>query len=173
MRARLEAMSVGKGLAETVRFLGAIPDGDLPAYYQAADLFVLPTLALEGFGLATLEALACGTPCRHARWRDAGSSVPWSRASSRGTSRERPSPRPFAEPLRIACLTWRCGGAAELRRARTSRGNCTSSGTRPLRRMPRVVKGALRCSAICPEKSGPCPPWASPSASRTRWRTLP
>jgi glycosyltransferase involved in cell wall biosynthesis len=31
-------------------------------YYQAADFFVLPTLDLEGFGLVTLEALACGTP---------------------------------------------------------------------------------------------------------------
>jgi glycosyltransferase involved in cell wall biosynthesis len=45
-----------------VRFLGAIPEDLLPSYYQAADIFVLPTLELEGFGLATLEALACGTP---------------------------------------------------------------------------------------------------------------
>src|SRR5206468_2298455 len=30
--------------------------------YASADLFVLPTQALEGFGLVTLEALACGTP---------------------------------------------------------------------------------------------------------------
>jgi glycosyltransferase involved in cell wall biosynthesis len=62
LRARLEALSAEKGLGDTVTFLGAIPDEELPAYYQAADLFVLPTLALEGFGLATLEALACGTP---------------------------------------------------------------------------------------------------------------
>jgi glycosyltransferase involved in cell wall biosynthesis len=62
LRDRLEALSAAKGLRETVKFLGAISEADLPAYYQAADLFVLPTLALEGFGLATLEALACGTP---------------------------------------------------------------------------------------------------------------
>ena len=31
-------------------------------YYQAADLFVLPTATLEGFGLIMLESLACGTP---------------------------------------------------------------------------------------------------------------
>jgi glycosyltransferase involved in cell wall biosynthesis len=45
-----------------VRMLGFIPDEHLADYYQAADLFVLPTAALEGFGLVTLEALACGTP---------------------------------------------------------------------------------------------------------------
>ena len=42
--------------------LGFIPDTDLPTYYQAADLFVLPTLALEGFGLVTTEALSSGLP---------------------------------------------------------------------------------------------------------------
>ena len=31
-------------------------------HYQAADLTVVPTVALEGFGLVTVESLACGTP---------------------------------------------------------------------------------------------------------------
>lgn len=50
------------GLQDSVCLLGFIPDDQLAAHYQAADLFVLPTLALEGFGLVTTEALACGTP---------------------------------------------------------------------------------------------------------------
>jgi glycosyltransferase involved in cell wall biosynthesis len=50
------------GVAERVCFAGFIPDDQLARYYQAADLVVLPSLALEGFGLITLEALACGTP---------------------------------------------------------------------------------------------------------------
>ncbi len=62
LREQLESVAGTMGLGENVRFLGAIPDDALPRYYQAADLFVLPTLALEGFGLVTLEALACGTP---------------------------------------------------------------------------------------------------------------
>lgn len=49
-------------LADHVRLIGFIPDDKLVSYYQAADLFVLPTVALEGFGLVTTEALACGVP---------------------------------------------------------------------------------------------------------------
>jgi len=46
--------------AERVRFLGAIPDGDLPGLYASATVFILPSLD-EGFGLPVLEAMASGT----------------------------------------------------------------------------------------------------------------
>ena len=49
------------GLADSVRFLGHVPQADLPALYSAAEVFVFPSL-YEGFGLPALEALACGTP---------------------------------------------------------------------------------------------------------------
>jgi glycosyltransferase involved in cell wall biosynthesis len=49
------------GLEGEVIFPGFVPDGDLPALYSAADLFVFPSL-YEGFGLPVLEAMACGTP---------------------------------------------------------------------------------------------------------------
>ncbi|HET7568460.1 MAG TPA: glycosyltransferase family 4 protein [Gaiellaceae bacterium] len=45
-----------------VRFAGKLSDDDLVAAYRAADVVVLPSRGLEGFGLAALEALACGTP---------------------------------------------------------------------------------------------------------------
>jgi glycosyltransferase involved in cell wall biosynthesis len=51
-----------RGLGDRVRLLGYVDDELLPEYYAASDLFVLPTLSLEGFGMVTLEALACGTP---------------------------------------------------------------------------------------------------------------
>ncbi len=51
-----------RGLERHVRLEGRIPDEMLPAAYRAADLTVVPTVALEGFGLITLESLACGTP---------------------------------------------------------------------------------------------------------------
>lgn len=49
-------------LKDHVRLPGFIPEDELPKYYQAADLVVMPTYELEGFGLVTIEALACGTP---------------------------------------------------------------------------------------------------------------
>jgi glycosyltransferase involved in cell wall biosynthesis/SAM-dependent methyltransferase len=62
LRSELEALVARLGLSEHVRFAGFVEEGVLPRCYQAADLFVLPTQALEGFGLVTVESLACGTP---------------------------------------------------------------------------------------------------------------
>jgi len=59
---RLRTQARQLNLETNVKFLGFIPEEKLPKYYQAADLFILPTMALEGFGLATIEALSCGTP---------------------------------------------------------------------------------------------------------------
>ncbi|WP_205709084.1 glycosyltransferase [Kineococcus siccus] len=50
------------GLGESVRLLGRIDEDDLVAHFRAADVCVMPSLALEGFGLTAVEALACGTP---------------------------------------------------------------------------------------------------------------
>ncbi len=51
-----------RGLDEVVKFAGYISDEQLPLLYRAADTFVVPTQAFEGFGLVVVEALACGTP---------------------------------------------------------------------------------------------------------------
>ncbi len=58
----LKALVSSLGLKKHVTFIGYIDEEKLPLYYQAADVFVLPTKDLEGFGLVTIEALACGTP---------------------------------------------------------------------------------------------------------------
>ncbi|MBI4572392.1 MAG: glycosyltransferase family 4 protein [candidate division NC10 bacterium] len=62
LRQELESLAASLDLRGHVRFLGYVLEAHLPLYYQVADLFVLPTRELEGFGLATVEALACGTP---------------------------------------------------------------------------------------------------------------
>jgi hypothetical protein len=49
------------GITESVRFLGSVPEEDLPTLYSGATLFVFPSL-WEGFGLPVLEAMACGVP---------------------------------------------------------------------------------------------------------------
>ncbi len=56
-----QAKALGLG-ADRVRFLGRVDDSELPLYYSAADVSVVPTVALEGFGLVVLESLASGTP---------------------------------------------------------------------------------------------------------------
>lgn len=62
LRAKLEDRAAATPTAGRIRFLGRIPEEELPDRYGACDLFVLPTRSLEGFGMVTLEALACGVP---------------------------------------------------------------------------------------------------------------
>ncbi len=62
LRDALLALVDRLGLQNHVRLDGFIPEETLARYYQMADLFVLPSLDLEGFGMVTLEALACGLP---------------------------------------------------------------------------------------------------------------
>ena len=61
-RGLLENVARESGVAESVHFLGRMSDEQLVLAYQAADLFLLPTLALECFGIIILEALSFGCP---------------------------------------------------------------------------------------------------------------
>lgn len=64
---KLRSKVMRAGLSEQVRFLGALPNAELPAHYQDAAALVFPSLLgkqgqQEGMGLVPLEALACGCP---------------------------------------------------------------------------------------------------------------
>jgi glycosyltransferase involved in cell wall biosynthesis len=61
-RTHLEGQAAALNLQNYVRFLGYLPDDILPIAYQAADLTVVPSESLEGFGLILTESLASGTP---------------------------------------------------------------------------------------------------------------
>jgi rhamnosyl/mannosyltransferase len=59
----LRRQVIERGLQARVHFVGRASDEDLPAYYQAADLFVLPSVArTEAFGVVQVEAMAAGLP---------------------------------------------------------------------------------------------------------------
>lgn len=62
LRPRLQRLARSLEIEEQCSFLGYVPDTALPGLYATADLTVMPTRALEGFGLSTLESLASGTP---------------------------------------------------------------------------------------------------------------
>jgi glycosyltransferase involved in cell wall biosynthesis len=62
LKGELESRISSLGLGDRIRLMGFLPDSLLPAAYQAADFSVVPSTSLEGFGLTTLESLACGTP---------------------------------------------------------------------------------------------------------------
>jgi len=68
MRENWEKMAEEKGVKDKVLFVGYISDDELPKYYAMCDVFVMPSMELEergeveGFGIAFLEANACGKP---------------------------------------------------------------------------------------------------------------
>jgi glycosyltransferase involved in cell wall biosynthesis len=63
-----EYLDEAKRLAKTlhieqaVSFPGFVPNEETSGYYNAADIFVFPTLRLESFGIVIAEAMACGKP---------------------------------------------------------------------------------------------------------------
>ena len=62
---QLRSVTQELGLEDCVRFCGYVPDSDLPFYYRAADVHLMPSLNegdVEGFGISFVEAAACATP---------------------------------------------------------------------------------------------------------------
>jgi D-inositol-3-phosphate glycosyltransferase len=58
---RLKELSTWLGIDDVVRFTPPVLRVDLPHWYRAADLVIVPSYS-ESFGLVALEAQACGTP---------------------------------------------------------------------------------------------------------------
>jgi phosphatidylinositol alpha-1,6-mannosyltransferase len=68
MKEEWKKLAEEKEVEDKVIFIGYIPDEDLPKYYAMCDVFVMPSIEMkeegevEGFGIAFLEANACGKP---------------------------------------------------------------------------------------------------------------
>ncbi len=115
LRGELERQARDAGIADRISFAGAVPHDDLPVYYSAADVVVVPSY-YESFGLVAVEAMACGTPVVASRVGGLMSTVidgvngyliPWR------------CPGPFAEKLEVLIHN------PELR-ANFSRAACTT-----------------------------------------------
>ena len=63
LTAEWKALAQSLSMTDRIRFVGRIPDAELPFYYHACDVFCMPSVApAEAFGLVQLEAMACGKP---------------------------------------------------------------------------------------------------------------
>lgn len=58
---RLQTLSISLGLGDLIVFLGKQSQNQLPYYYSAAEVLIMPSY-YESFGMVALEAMACGTP---------------------------------------------------------------------------------------------------------------
>ncbi|HUF37983.1 MAG TPA: glycosyltransferase family 1 protein [Anaerolineales bacterium] len=106
-----------------VRFLGPVPDDDLPALYSACRLFIFPSV-YEGFGLPVVEALACGAAVACSNTSSlpevGGDAVryfdPLDSGSIRGTIAEAldAAPDPDASVRRASRFSWEATAAATL-----------------------------------------------------------
>ncbi len=59
----LKKLAADLGMKESVIFRGQIKNEGMNTFYNAADIYINPTLRHEGLPLALLEAIACGLPC--------------------------------------------------------------------------------------------------------------
>lgn len=104
------ALAERLGVVDAIVELGSVPDEDLPALYNAADLLLFPSL-YEGFGWPPLEAMASGTPVVCSRSGSLGDVV--------GTAAL------TADPEDFAALAWHAGSVltdAKLRATLIERG---------------------------------------------------
>jgi glycosyltransferase involved in cell wall biosynthesis len=105
-----QALAEKLGVAAAIHELGAVPDSELPALYNAVDLLLFPSM-YEGFGWPPLEAMASATP------------VVCSRAGSLGEVVG--SAALTADPEDVGTLAWHAGSVltdARLRGALVARG---------------------------------------------------
>lgn len=97
---KLTDLTLDAGLDERITFTGYISREELPAYFGACDVFILPSIMkTEAFGIVQLEAFSCGKPVVATRIPDSG--VPWVNEDGVSGRNALPSdPQSLAEAIR-------------------------------------------------------------------------
>ncbi|MGD9642477.1 MAG: glycosyltransferase family 4 protein [Elusimicrobiales bacterium] len=72
---RLAALAGELGIAARVTFPGLVPNEEMPLHYNSADIYLNPTLRMEGLGIVNVEAMACGLPVITSKIGGTGSSI--------------------------------------------------------------------------------------------------
>lgn len=72
---RLSSLAGELGIAARISFCGLVPNGEMPLYYNSADVYLNPTLRMEGLPLVLIEAMACGLPVITSKIGGTGSSI--------------------------------------------------------------------------------------------------
>jgi rhamnosyl/mannosyltransferase len=125
-----------RGILDRIEILGRVPDADLPAYYDAADIFALPSIArTETFGIVQLEAMAAGRPVIST---DLPTGVPW--VNQDGVSGLVVPP---GDAAALAAAIARLGADADLRRRLGAGARSRAASMFSIDRMVDAFKGVV------------------------------
>ena len=143
---RLRRLVDSLGIGGQVSFLGSVDQSRLPVYYSAADVCVLPSY-YESFGLAALEAAACGRPVVASKVGGLPSVV---RDGETGYLINWRCPGPFVERLEVLLENERlCRGMGEAARAHARTMTWEASARRLLELFERMVEHHAERSPCC------------------------
>lgn len=94
------------GLKDRVTMIGYVPDDDLPSWYGACDIFVLPSvMKTEAFGIVQIEAMSCGRPVVATKIPASG--VSWvNKDGVSGVNVEPCRPEALAEGIEAVMNSW-------------------------------------------------------------------
>lgn len=133
------------GLGGKVQLLGRVEDADLPGYFEAADVFCLPSIVRsEAFGLVMVEAMAYAKPVVATRIE--GSGVPWVNLDGETGLNATPS-----DPASLADCLRRVLDDPALARQYGANGRRRFEDTFTLDKMIDAIENAFRSVGVAPQ----------------------